>query len=820
MLCVFAAPALASGIVPDGSTATTAAVGAGGRIAVGVAAAVGGVSTNNYREFNVPAAGVDLNNATARARTILNQVTGTRPSLLEGPLNVLGPRANVVIANPNGISVNGMVVQNIGNLALTTGQVTFNDVSVNGQLQRNLVLSTRQGAIDIGPGGLSGTLLNLELIAKQLRVAGKVENRYTDPNSRVRAVVGDSHAEIDASVSPGDNLSPWISYAAGGASSGNLALDITSAGSLLGGRVEVIVTDQGAGVRHAGAAYATAGDFLISGSGDLQLGAGKVGATRDVWIDSGGLFGSGSMTAGRHVQVTSERVALADSAIAAGTSTTGDIVIGAPGQTRSRTLALADTALDASGGIGLFDAGAGIALAGVRLNANGNLVIEGQGVRGLSVSAGRGRSALTSRQGVLSVLATDLLASGADIDGVGGVSIRTGDLTLRDATLSSTGGAVEVQAGGLWQQQDADVLAASNVKIQAGAMQLASATRQSTVIARHGGVRVSIDGDLVNDGALVQGQTRSDQAGSEGALAVRAGGAILNSSTPQYLGIFFGAADDVVVRAGGDIVNRHARMLSNARLDVAATGDLINEITRQPGANGDRAVVDATSGRRWLVLSKRSSTYDIDYGAVDRPGQTAYLLSDTGTTLSGRNVINTGGEIYANNGAISIHAADTFRTQGVPTGQAHYARTCMIVCRTSAASNTAVTGGLLSAGGGIDITAGRAAENIGGRVLALGDLTVDAPVTYASGLTGYTAIARDRGFKAFFGDTWARLYAMDVGGSWMATGRTRIGGDAVVNGGSFDGDVAIAGATTVSRPRQQDPVSVESHLGLTTWLWR
>lgn len=276
-LIALAARCHASGVVADGSTATTVNVGAGGRITVGVAGAVGGVSTNSYREFNVPRAGVDLDNATARARTILNQVTGTNPSLLEGPLSVLGPRANVVIANPNGISVNGMVVQNIGNLALTTGQVSFNDFTVNGQLQRNLILTTNRGLIDIGPAGLSGTLLNLELIAKQLRVGGKVENYYTDANSRVRAVVGDSHAEIDASVSPGDNLTPWISYTAGtGATSKQIALDITAAGSLIGGRVELIVTDQGAGVRNAGAAYATAGDFVISDSGDLELASGKI----------------------------------------------------------------------------------------------------------------------------------------------------------------------------------------------------------------------------------------------------------------------------------------------------------------------------------------------------------------------------------------------------------------------------------------------------------------------------------------------------------------------------------------------------------------
>lgn len=50
---------------------------------------------------------------------------------------MLGPRANVILANPNGIRVNGLTVTT-GNLALTTGQVTFNYfVNANGQSHRH-----------------------------------------------------------------------------------------------------------------------------------------------------------------------------------------------------------------------------------------------------------------------------------------------------------------------------------------------------------------------------------------------------------------------------------------------------------------------------------------------------------------------------------------------------------------------------------------------------------------------------------------------------------------------------------------------------------
>ncbi|WP_042570509.1 filamentous hemagglutinin N-terminal domain-containing protein, partial [Ralstonia solanacearum] len=55
------------------------------------------------------------------ARIIVNQVTSTQPSTLRGYLEVAGPRAEVVIANPNGILVNGGGFINTSRATLTTG---------------------------------------------------------------------------------------------------------------------------------------------------------------------------------------------------------------------------------------------------------------------------------------------------------------------------------------------------------------------------------------------------------------------------------------------------------------------------------------------------------------------------------------------------------------------------------------------------------------------------------------------------------------------------------------------------------------------------
>ena len=102
-----------------------------------------GVSCNLYSDFNIKSTGLILNNATKYtktelggyidrnmflagkgARVILNEVTSSNASTLNGYLEVAGNKASVVIANANGISVNGLGFINTDNVVLSTGAVT------------------------------------------------------------------------------------------------------------------------------------------------------------------------------------------------------------------------------------------------------------------------------------------------------------------------------------------------------------------------------------------------------------------------------------------------------------------------------------------------------------------------------------------------------------------------------------------------------------------------------------------------------------------------------------------------------------------------
>lgn len=843
--------AWAAGIVSDGATVTTVNTAANGRQTVNLAPAISGVSNNTYSQFNVGRAGASLNNVGVNARNIVNQVTSTNPSLIQGDITVLGPRANVILANPNGITVNGGSFVNTGNVALTTGRVSFNDfIPAPGLTQRNIVLNTSQGPIVIGPEGLSGAMLNLELIAKSLVVNGPVLNSFSGSSAGIRAIVGDSRAEIDSSVSPTDNLTPWISYTSPNSKSQATAIDITPLGSLTAGRIELIVTDQGAGVHHAGAMLANVGDFSLSATGDVQIAGGAIAASGNLIVAAprlsaaAGVNGNPSLTAGGNIEIRSNSVQLANATVSAGNpkiTQGGDLVLGIQDSASTADMTIAGSTLTATGGIGAFNQGHALQVNASTLNAQQNVLLQAASITLASAWSGQtaAPTQVNSNSGTVTITSPGAMQmSGAQVSGTAGSVIDVSSLTLaalhsadgsklQRAALQSSGGAVAVKTAGAISITASDLLAATDIATSStGFTSQNDGAAGSTVVATSGGVTINSGADILNSGSLIQGNARTAaNSASRGAVTLIAGGNILNQSPDaNTLAAVFGVNDDVSLQAAGNIENHYGRILTNKALHIAALGDVSNIVDKQTGSNNEQPQTSQSQGTRWLLFTKSTNSFSVDYGQLDRPDQLSYLVSYTGTTISGRNVLNLGGVILANNNSdLTISATQTFQNTALFSGQAQFQRSCLFVCRSSASSTVQSVGGNISAGNNIQISAGTAASNIGGTVTAAaGNLTVTAPTVLAQGVLGYRAYEQSRGFKSWFGDTWARLYAMDIGGSWMANaGKIVINGQEIIDGGSFSGagGVSASGGVQILKNPQDDPVTINRHLGLISWFW-
>lgn len=274
-------------VVPDGSTATSVAVATGGHETVSIAPAnADRISFNTYTRFDVNRAGASLDNTSAIARTIVNEVTGAGASQLQGMLDVLGSPAHVIIANPNGIHVDGARFVNVGALALATGSVDIRPGSTHA-FQDNVYVTTTGGRITIGDGGLSGTMNSLDLLAKEIAINGSIELENDLPSTKLDIYAGSHESEFNSALFTSDAQSEWNQVTAlNGAAATEVIVDITRSASLNASRIQVVVTDQGAGVRLQGDVLASRGNFELSSSGLVLIDGGHVSAAANVIIDA------------------------------------------------------------------------------------------------------------------------------------------------------------------------------------------------------------------------------------------------------------------------------------------------------------------------------------------------------------------------------------------------------------------------------------------------------------------------------------------------------------------------------------------------------
>ena len=228
----------------------------------------GGVSRNEYETFNVPDKGAILNNSYTLSKTelagyvqgnsnmaerpakiIVNEVTGAGPTSMDGFLEVAGNRADVVIANPNGITVNGGGFINTGKAFLTTGKPVYDGED---HLQR---FDITGGDILIEGKGLGGKETeSLAILSRAVRI-----------NAGIWAK--DLHITTGANTVDAKTLEASAIEGKGGRPA--FALDTAAIGGMYAGRITLVGTEKGLGVNNSGT-WSAEDNLTLDWNGDLK----------------------------------------------------------------------------------------------------------------------------------------------------------------------------------------------------------------------------------------------------------------------------------------------------------------------------------------------------------------------------------------------------------------------------------------------------------------------------------------------------------------------------------------------------------------------
>ena len=301
----YAALAQQISIDPNAPRAQQPGIGrsATGKPVINIVKPNAGVSRNRFRTLSTDSGLIFNNSATAgtsrtggkvdanpnlrsgTAKVILNEVRGTTASTLKGPLEIHGSKADVIIANENGVTCNGCAFVNTGIATLSSGRarVSGGDVS----------LEVRKGGVSVGRGGITGADI-VNLTGRHVIIDGKVvANRAINVSGGAQTF---DPATGRSKAAPSDV-----------ARDAPFAVDSTAFGALNAGTIRVVGNESGLGVRLRGNVNASS-DLAVASRGDTTVRNFKAG--RDARISAGRTLRQmkGAATVGRNLTLSARDI--------------------------------------------------------------------------------------------------------------------------------------------------------------------------------------------------------------------------------------------------------------------------------------------------------------------------------------------------------------------------------------------------------------------------------------------------------------------------------------------------------------------------------
>ncbi|MFZ4835187.1 hemagglutinin repeat-containing protein [Rouxiella sp. Mn2063] len=743
-------PAFAAGItVADGNGARVDQAGNGVPVVNIATPNQAGISHNKYNDFNVGQQGLILNNATGQltqtqlgglvqnnpnltagkeARGIINEVVSANPSQLNGYMEVAGKAANVIVANPYGITCNGCGFLNTPNATLTTGKPVL---GADGSLQS---LDVTQGAITLQGQGLDARQSDsFSLISRAAQINAGLYAKD------LNVTIGANHVDAQGNATP----------ISGTGSAPSIAIDTGALGGMYANRIHLVSSDKGVGV-NLGNLRTSVGDMQIDASGKLTLS--DVTASGKLNANAQEIALQGTQQSGSDMTLNSQgKLAVQSSHVTSG----GDVALVA-NQLTSESPAQVSSAgnINATASSGGQWQGSLTAGKNLQLNA-GDFTNSGQ-------IATSGNANLTTRnltnagsvqaQGEQNIQAAALNNSGK-LQAKGTQRIQA-DSVNNNGTLSAEGALQLAANQALNQGVNGTINANGTLAISAAQAQLAGKiTGQQATQLNFGSLNTIVDSTLTSHGNLSLTAERAQLGGKvvgDTLLTGRFGqlNTLAGSLTQSGLDSDIQARD--YASLGGNLFIGQHLQLSSGSLNAANGAQVyaVGNILANAGNNGMWNGSLAAGGN--MALNATNITNNGTFAANGDMQLIAQQLTNLGLVQAqGKQVL----AITTLNNGGSLHAKDAQNIQATTLNNSGAISTENVLQLTTAQALNQGANGTITANGMLGITAAQA--QLGGKITgqqgtqlhfgslstsgdsvlaSIGDLSVDANSAQLGGL--------------------------------------------------------------------------------------
>ena len=229
-----------------------------------------GDSVNFFELYNVAKEGVVINNSLSAGQSqlagylaanpqyqgqaadmIFNFVIGRQQSRILGTQEIFGQAADYVLANPNGIYVNGGGFINAPRASFLVGRP-----DIDGAGLVHLDTLRGDGLLEVGPKGLQNLQGTIGLIAPRIETNGEVTNQ-----GQLDIIAGNNRIRYDDGeiVETAQRSQAEQRY------------DASLFGAMRAGRIRIVSTAQGAGVRLASPLIEAGDGVQVHSAGELHL---------------------------------------------------------------------------------------------------------------------------------------------------------------------------------------------------------------------------------------------------------------------------------------------------------------------------------------------------------------------------------------------------------------------------------------------------------------------------------------------------------------------------------------------------------------------